>query len=172
MINWPRCFQSPEEVYTNNERYSSGRYPISRGDRWHSGIHINFPTGTMLPKVHSLFRGKLAAYRITQEIQQVSRPRIIAAREHRNLPLQEQMLYEAAGEWSNRPDRFELRSNIPEGYTNNFILLKHSFIVRQLNNNPERVNFFTLFYIRLIIKESSNEIHLPFFSCDNFFYRM
>jgi hypothetical protein len=144
MSRWPRSYNNAEEVYNNNEAYGTGRYPISENYHWHSGIHINFLSGTELPEVYPFINGQLVASRISKDYQEVPRPKQITESEFKRLPGREQRLYRQTG---TRTKKYEIKPDIPEEeqkeqYSNNFILLRHSFRIKE---EDEEIYFYTLY---------------------------
>ncbi|MDR0320549.1 MAG: M23 family metallopeptidase [Treponema sp.] len=147
MPKWPREYNYPEEVITNNEVYGTGRYPVSQSNHWHSGIHINYLYGasTESCKVYPFLNGELVAYRISKNYKTVDRPSPVSHSTHEKLSGWEKELYE--------PDDsgYKLKSDLSEEdkkekYSNFFILLRHSFKAKKRGNATEdEIKFFTLY---------------------------
>lgn|GEM_PF-2080541 len=171
-IRLPRNYTRVGEAYANNENNPAGRYPISRNNHWHSGIHVNFQSHCLDESraVFPLTRGKIAAYRISENFRNVRRRNHIFEADYLRLPPWIQQYYTLdtflAGisptvQWmrpvtpapaAQLPRRYRLSLGVPEEhlfeqYTNNFVLLRHDITVVDIGGDAREADgipYFTL----------------------------
>jgi hypothetical protein len=148
------------EVYTKNEAYQDGAYPVSNNLCWHSGIHIHSDS-----PVYPLTAGTLVACRISGGYSLVPRHTKLSREQYELLDEDERSFYRL----SDYGICYVLRDgqeNVVKKIAPGFALIKHTVPLPQSKDAPKQeLNFFTLYmnllphqeFLKTIIPENSND---------------
>jgi hypothetical protein len=164
MLKWSSSCDNADSAFNNSELKGdgtvrkNGRYPFGEYGAFHSGIHF---TEAGEREICPVIGGKVVAYRISKQDKEIDRLKEINNAFFSKLIPTEQGLYETTQETKDLEEKdkkyalkdpSKLSEEIRKQYykerrANNFILMKHSIVLKHENDSAEgkEVEFFSLY---------------------------